>query len=74
MVVPARVIAAEEMDDGESVSYDLTVLVAAPRTEPFEVRHRCSKGICAGAAKHVPAELTVLVDPATRTWGIVHNP
>ncbi|GLY47240.1 hypothetical protein [Lentzea sp. NBRC 102530] len=50
--------------DGESVTHDLTLWVPL-EDSGFEVRHQCN---------HYRGErsLQVLVDPADRTWAVVH--
>ncbi|WP_367128187.1 hypothetical protein [Saccharothrix sp. HUAS TT1] len=68
----AEVLAAERVDDHEDVSYDLTLWITPPGGVGFQVEHRCDKLTCVTAAQRPTALLDVLVDPAVRTWGVVH--
>ncbi|MEU3642102.1 hypothetical protein AB0E59_01880 [Lentzea sp. NPDC034063] len=64
ITVVAEVLDSTAHDDGESVSHALTLWIPASGGG-FEVRHHCD---------HYDGEqhLQVLVDPAVRTWGVVH--
>lgn len=72
--VPARaeVVGSEHIDDGENTAYLLTLWITPPGGTGFQVLHRCDDYTCVTAAGRSGAVLDVLVDPALRTWAVVH--
>ncbi|MFJ6673557.1 hypothetical protein ACIQMJ_20815 [Actinosynnema sp. NPDC091369] len=70
--VRAQVVGVEHIDDGEGTAYLLTLWITPPGGVGFGVEHRCDHHTCATAAGRPAAVLDVLVDPAVRTWAVVH--
>jgi hypothetical protein len=71
-LVPAEVVAAEDVSV-DALVYELTLRITPPDGDGFDVTHRCGHHTCVSAARRVPATLTALVDPADRTWAVVHK-
>ena len=70
----APVLSAEEIPD-DGVVYRLTLRLPADAAEPVTVQHQCSDGLCVTAGRAAPrAEVPVLVDAASKAWGVVHGP
>ncbi|WP_217178844.1 hypothetical protein [Streptomyces sp. AC495_CC817] len=69
--VALRVLNAEEVHD-DSIVYRL--LLRLPEKELVVVQHQCSQGACIAAARAAPdSEVPAILDPATRSWGVVHG-
>ncbi|HEX7301480.1 hypothetical protein [Lentzea sp.] len=62
--VLADVLDSEAHDDGESTSHRLTMWIPVP-DGGFEVGHWCHR-------YDGEQQLPVLIDPATRTWAVIH--
>lgn len=62
--VLADILDSEAHDDGESISHQLTMWIPVSDSG-FEVGHWCHR-------YDGEQQLPVLIDPATRTWAVIH--